>query len=113
MKWHRPTQFSRELRKLGLQTTELAKVAVVMDRFAKGKAMANDHKVLRDGVEELRIDGHRRIVRLYFARIGGGLVLLCLHVQIKKKDLDRDAVSLAVTRLAKYKAGEWGDDPEE
>lgn len=106
--WRRPVQFTRELKKLGLKVDEATKLTRLMSRFAKGEVLPNDHKVLRDGVEELRMNGDRRIVRLYFSRLDGELVLLALHVHVKKKKNDRDAVDLAVERLKRFGRGEWG-----
>ena len=110
--WRLPHQFKRELSKLGLDRVEAATVSKVMDRFREGKTQPKDHKVLRDGVEELRIRGNRRIIRLYFGRIDNNLVLLCLHIHIKKKNNDKDAVDLAVDRLRGYVAGTWGADSD-
>lgn len=111
--WKYPKAVLRELRKMKLIPNEVARMAAVMDRFAKDEAQPKDHKELRDGVEELRISGDRRTIRLYFAKVDEGLVLLCLHVHFKKKDLDRDAVDLAADRLSSYLDGQWGTDEEE
>jgi putative component of toxin-antitoxin plasmid stabilization module len=106
--WETPAQFMKELKKLGLKVDEAASLARVMDRFAGGRTFRRDHKVLRDGVEELRIDGDRRTFRVYFTRVGDGeLVLLCLHAHSKKKDNDRDAVDLALQRRRKHLDGQW------
>lgn len=107
LRWERPQQVMKELKKLDIARDEAATLARVMERFAGGKALKRDHKRLRDGVEELRIDGNRRTFRLHFTRIDGGLVLLCLHAQSKKKDNDREAVDLAVQRRRAHLGGQW------
>lgn len=111
--WLRPEEFKRELKKLGMLATEAAKLVTVMDRFAKGVCYPNDHKRLRDGVEELRVKGQRRQIRLYFGRVDEGLVLLCLHVNFKKRQRDGHAIDLAVDRLKRFQRGDWGRERQE
>lgn len=113
-RWIRPSQVVKELRGLGLSRDEAARLGVVMDRVARGEAMPADLTKLKGrparGIEEVRVRINRRIARLYFARPDGDLVLLALHVHIKKTNNDRPAVDLAIERLRKYKRGEWGVD---
>lgn len=106
-RWNRPSQFMKELKKLDLSRDEAATITRVMARYAEGRALRRDHKDLRDGVQELRIEGNRRTFRIYFTRIDEGLVLLCLHVHAKKKNNDRDAVDLAVARRRAHLDGRW------
>jgi putative component of toxin-antitoxin plasmid stabilization module len=107
LRWDRPSQFLKELRKLNLSRDEAATVTRVMARYAEGRALRRDHKILRGGVEELRIEGNRRTFRVYFTKVEDGLVLLCLHAHAKKKDNDRDAVDLAVERRRAHLDGRW------
>jgi putative component of toxin-antitoxin plasmid stabilization module len=107
-RWVRPDPVIKELLKLKLSASEAAKLATVMSRIAAGEIQARDLKPLRDGVEEVRVRVPRGALRLYFTRLDHDVVLLALHVHFKKKDNDRDAVDLAVTRRAKYLAQSWG-----
>lgn len=106
--WRRPPKVVDEIRKAKLTQDEATRLADLMSRFGSGRTLRKDHKRLRDGVEELRLDGDRRIFRLYFGRIENGLVLLALHFKAKKKDNDRDAIDVAADRLKR-----WRDHPEE
>lgn len=103
--WSVPDKVQHEIDKLKLSPTEKARLRALMRRFAEGSVLPNDHSHLRQGVEELRLDGNHRIFRLYFGRPGDGLILLALHFQSKKRTRDRRAVDLAVKRLQ-----EWGDE---
>lgn len=86
-------------------------MAQLMVDFAAGRTGPKDHKRLRDGVEELRLAGDRRAIRLYFGRCDDddGFVLVAVHIQVKKVDNDRRAVDLAVRRWRDYQAGRWGN----
>lgn len=106
--WRRPPQVLNEIKKANLTTDEVTRLADLMGRFASGRTFRKDHKRLRDGVEELRLDGDHRIFRLYFGRIENGMVLLTLHFNSKKKKRDDDAIDLAADRLKR-----WRDHPEE
>lgn len=90
----------KDLRRARLTKWEAGRVDFVMTRVADGEArIGKDCKPLRDGVSECLIDGHDRTFRLMFAEVDGGLVLLALHFISKKKQNDRDAVGLAISRL--------------
>lgn len=106
--WRRPPQVLNEIKKANLTNDEVTRLADLMSRHRFGRTLRADHKRLRDGVEELRLRGERRTFRLYFARIDGGLVLLALHFNIKKKKNDSDAIDLASDRLKR-----WRDQPDE
>lgn len=92
----------KEVKKLKLSKLETVRVTAVMARYAQGREMRQDHTALRDGVEELRVDGDHRTFRVYFGRVDDGLVLLCLHFKSKKKQRDDVAINLAALRLKKY-----------
>jgi len=94
-----PRQVVSEIKKAKLTPDEGTKLALLMTRFASGRTLRADHRRLSGGVEELRLQGHRRTFRLYFARIDGGLALLPLHFKIKKVDNDKVAKALAADRL--------------
>jgi len=98
-RWKTPQQVINEILKAKLTIDEKVRLTDLMDRHASGRTLQADHKRLRDGVEELRLRGERRIFRLYCARVEGGLVLLALHFNCKKKNNDKDAIDLAVNRL--------------
>ena len=106
--WQRPSKVIDEIKRTNLTPDEATRLANLMDRFASGRTFRKDHCRLRDGVEELRLDGNHRIFRLYFGRIDSGLVLLMLHFKAKKKDNDRVAIDKAADRLKR-----WRDHPEE
>lgn len=106
--WLLPDRVKKEMAGLRLRPEEAARITKLMTRYAAGEVMsAKDVKFLRDDVYELRQDLAHRTVRLYFARLDDSAVLLGLHIHYKKKNNDRDAVSKAVERLAKYRRGEW------
>lgn len=94
----------RDLQKAGLSKWEAGRLAELMDRVRDGRARpGTDFKPLRDDVRECRLTGHNRIFRLMYAEVEGGLVLLALHFIVKKKRNDRDAVEVAVLRLADWR----------
>lgn len=101
--WQRPEKVIKEIRKAGLTQDEATRLANLMQRFLEGRTFPKDHKVLREDVEELRLDGDRRIFRLYFSKTHEGFVLLALHFNGKKKDRDNDAVNLAAKRLRDWR----------
>lgn len=102
-----PHTVTAEIRKAGLTPEEATRLSNLMGRFSTGGTLPKDHKRLRDGVQELRLDGHHRIFRLYFGRIESGLVLLALHFN-NKKGSDRPAIDLAAERLKR-----WRDLPDQ
>lgn len=107
--WILPDRVKKEMRNLGLRADEAARVSKLMSRYAAGEVTSTkDVKYLRDDVYELRQDLAHRTVRLYFARLDGQAVLLGLHIHVKKKNNDRDAVNKAIERLRKYRRGQWG-----
>lgn len=101
--WRWPKQVIAEIRKAKLTVDEVTRLTELMSRFRSDRTLPKDHKRLRDGVEELRLFGDRRDFRLYFGRIEGGLVLLLLHFNAKKKDNDGDAIDLAADRLKRWR----------
>lgn len=103
LSWQTQAAYLKEVTKLKLSTREVVQMTAVMTRFAEGRAMRRDHAYLRDGVEELRVSGDRQSFRIYFGRVEGGLVLLCLHFTSKKKQRDDEAIDLAAQRLKKYR----------
>lgn len=96
--WEDDHRAVRDIRKARLTLNEVARLESVRKAFARGEAGVLDHKVLRKGIEELRVDGENRILRLYFGRREETSVLVAVHVQVKKKNNDRAAVDLAITR---------------
>jgi len=100
--WRTQAAYLKEVTKLKLSVGESERVTAVMTRYARGRAMPGDHKLLRDGVEELKVSGDHRTFRVYFGRVEGGLVLLCLHFKSKKKQRDDEAIDLSALRLKKY-----------
>lgn len=90
----------RELRKVRLTGWEAGRLDDTMKRIAEGAGRPGiDFKPLRDGVLECLVDGQRRTFRLFYAELADRPVLLALHFISKKKQVDRDAIDLAVTRL--------------
>lgn len=78
-------------------TTARARIAVRIARLAAGNF--GDCKPLRDGVSELRVD-HGPGYRVYFARVGGTVVLLlCGGV----KGTQRADIARAVGNLQDFK----------
>lgn len=92
-------QVEREILKLGLSKWEAGRLADVMDRALERRLLPREVKPLRDGVFEIILNGHNRSFRLMFAEVRGGMVLLALKFISKKKQVDRDAVEVAVKRL--------------
>lgn len=82
---------------------EAGRLKDLMDRYLEGRSLSADHKKLRDGVHELRLDGDGRIFRLYFAHEAGGDVLLALHFAGKKAQRDPAAIDLAIARLKDWR----------
>lgn len=103
LRWHRLRQFEKETAKLKLAKGEVVRVQAIMSRYAEGRAFPKDHKVLRDGVEELKIAGYDRTFRVHFGRVDDELVLLCLHFSSKKTQVDAKAIDLAAARLRQFK----------
>lgn len=93
----------REIKKAGLTPWEVGRLEELMDRVACCRTLPGDVNPLRDGVLETRLDGDRRIFRLAYAEVNGGLVLLALHFFPKKKERERAAVDLAISRLKEWK----------
>lgn len=101
--WRTEAAYLKDMQRLKLSKPEFLRVTTVMTRYAQGRAMPRDHGYLRDGVEELRVSGDRRTFRIYFGRVEGGLVLLCLNFTSKKKQRDDVAIDLAAQRLKRYR----------
>lgn len=92
----------KDMQKLRLTGWEVARLNVVMDRVADGRALPGEVKALRDGVLEFKLDGQRRTFRMLFAEVDGGLLLLGLHFFAKKTQNARTDVDLAVQRLQSW-----------
>jgi len=60
---------------------------------------------VRSSIWEIRVDGDRRIFRLYYAKaVGGSPVLLGLVFAVKKRQkADPKVLDLAEKRLAEYR----------
>jgi len=99
-RWYYPDRVLREIAKCGLSAWEAAKLDDLLERGATGKLLPNDHKKIDDVVHELRLKGHKRIFRIYFAKVEGTLILLLLHFKNKKIDHDKDGIELAHQRFA-------------
>ena len=96
-------EVQRDIRKCRLTPEELSRIEGVMGMFVTGGLGVRDHDELPGRtIEELRISGDHRIIRVYFGRDDGALELLAVHVQIKKKNRDNTALNLAEKRWKAY-----------
>lgn len=95
---------TKDIQRAKLKLHELGRLQEVMDRVAEGRALPKEVKYLRDDVYEFKLNLAQRSYRLLFAEVDGGLVLLALHFFSKKKQVDRDAVELAVDRLRRWRS---------
>lgn len=96
----------REIKKAGLTRGELGRLDEVMERVAEGRTLPKDTKYIRDGVHQFKLHLQQRSYRLLYAEVDGGLVLLALHFFSKKKQVDQDAIDLAVDRLRTWRASQ-------
>lgn len=94
----------KEIEKHRLSRTELAKLQVIMDRVAEGRTRPGDVKALRDGVLEVRVRVANRQIRLAYAEVGGGLVLLALHFFQKQRQVEGRHIDVAVERLKDWES---------
>lgn len=97
---------SKEIEKCALTRTDLAKLQTIMDRVAEGRTRQGDVKPLRDGVLEVRVVTAGRHLRLAFAEVGNGLILLALHFFQKQRQVEARHIDLAVARLKDWKSRE-------
>jgi phage-related protein len=94
---------NREIRKCELNRAELAKLYTVMQRVADGRTTTGDVKALRDGVLEVRVVVANRQLRLCYAEVGEGLILLALHFFQKQRQVEDRHIDLAVSRLRDWR----------
>lgn len=107
--WVLPKQFTKEIRQLGLSVGESTRLAQLMEDHRLDRTGPKDHKKLDRGVEELRLAGDRRAIRIYFGRVDNETVLLvAVHAKQKQRDNDRTGKDLAARRLQGFKNGTWG-----
>jgi putative component of toxin-antitoxin plasmid stabilization module len=94
----------KEIKKHKLTTVELTKLQVVMDRVAEGRTRSGDVKPLRDGVLEVRVHVANRELRLAFAEVGGGLILLALRFFRKQRQVEARHIDVAAERLRDWQS---------
>lgn len=94
----------KEIEKHRLNRAELAKLQVIMNRVAEGRARAGDVKALRDGVLEVRVQVANRQIRLAYAEVDDGLVLLALHFFHKQRQVEARLIDTAVDRLKDWQS---------
>jgi phage-related protein len=94
----------KEIRKCRLSIEEQAKVQVAMDRVAEGRAQPKDVKTLRDGVLEVRVRVGQRQLRLLYAEVSDGPILLALHFFQKQRQVETRHIDLASGRLRDWEA---------
>lgn len=93
----------KALQKANPSKYEAGRLDQAMKDRAAGLGRAGiDFKHLRDGVWELRVDGHNRTFRLFYGEPDGVPVLLALHFIVKKRQVDHIAVDRAVRRLREW-----------
>jgi hypothetical protein len=93
----------KDIKNAKLTLWEAARLEDLMERAADDRLFRHDITPLRDGVNELRLDGDHRIFRLAYAEVNVGAVLLALHFFPKKKMRDGHAVNLAVKRFEEWR----------
>lgn len=91
----------REISKGGLSVWEAGRLRDCMDRVLRRETLPKDVKHIGGDIYELRVRGHQRNLRLFYAAGEGGPVLLALAF-VPKKDQARApaAIDAAKTRLA-------------
>lgn len=92
----------KAISKYGLAKDDLARLQNVMDRVAEGRTRSGDVKALRDGVSEVRVRIGKRHIRLAYAEIDSGFVLLALHLFHKQRDSEERHVGIAAERLKEW-----------
>ena len=78
---------------------------LTLSRVEAGRTLDRDVTKVRSSIWEIRVDGDRRIFRLYYAKaVGGSPVLLGLVFAVKKRQkADPKVLDLAEKRLAEYR----------
>lgn len=95
----------KEIRDAALTPSETARVDEVLRRVEAGDTLDRDVAKIRNAIWEIRVDGDRRIFRLYYAKLGGDSpILLALVFAVKKRrKADPKAIDRAEKRLADYR----------
>ena len=76
----------KEILQARLTSSEAARVEEVLSRVEAGRTLDRDVTKVRSSIWEIRVDGDRRIFRLYYAKaVGGSPVLLGLVFAVKKR----------------------------
>ncbi|MEU7483546.1 type II toxin-antitoxin system RelE/ParE family toxin [Streptomyces sp. NPDC042319] len=93
----------KEREKCRLTETEKGKLLKVLERVERRQTLPGDVKSLGGDLLEVRIDGNRRIFRLVYAEVNGGLLLLALHFFQKTTQ----ATPPQVKRTANRRLADW------
>lgn len=92
-----------EVKRLKLSRTDALRLDELTIRVAENRALPKDVKHLRNHIYEMRLRVPRGAVRVLYARIEGGVVILCLRAFLKKTPkTPPEEIDRAEKRLRKW-----------